>query len=233
MRPRILFIIPARKGSKGLPNKNIKPFGKTTLIELAIDNARQCARKDDIICLSTNDELAIDLAERRGIMVPFVRPDNLADDTTSMEKVIRHAMNYYYKKGEVFDCIVLLQPTSPLRSSRDIDAVIELYDGTQEMIVTVNKAKENPYFNIYEESDKGKLIKSKSGKFTNRQSLPNCFTLNGAVYLLPITTLEKKSIHQISMLDKVEIPVTRSIDIDTQDDWDLALYYFNKINEDS
>lgn len=233
MKLKILFLIPARKGSKGLPKKNIMPFGDTTLIERAINQAKSCAHINDEICLSTNDEIAIEIVRKMGINVPFKRPDRLASDKSSMEEVIQHALQFYAHLGKNFDCVVLLQPTSPLREINDIKAVINRFDGSQEMIVTVNKSKENPYFNLFEETKDGKLIKSKSSDYKTRQEVPRCFVLNGAVYLISTTTLNQKSISDIKFLDKVEMPLERSIDIDTKSDWDLALYYLKKLNENS
>ena len=233
MIPRILFLIPARKGSKGLPKKNIMPFGETTLIERAVNQAKSCAKANDVICLSTNDEVAIEIVEKMGVDVPFKRPEELATDKSSMEEVIRHALQFYAHLGENFDCVVLLQPTSPLRDINDINAVISCFDGNQEMIVTVKKSKENPYFNLFEETILGKLIKSKNGDYKTRQQLPKCYVLNGAVYLISTNTLKQKSMSDIKFLDKVEMPAERSIDIDTKSDWDFALYYLKKLNENS
>lgn len=233
MIPKILFLIPARKGSKGLPKKNIKPFGDATLIERAINQAKSCAKENDVICLSTNDEVAIEIVEKMGIDVPFKRPEELASDNSSMEEVIRHALQFYAHLGKNFDCVVLLQPTSPLRNINDIKAVINRFDGNQEMIVTVNESKENPYFNLFEETISGKLIKSKSGYYKTRQEVPRCFALNGAVYLISRATLDQKAMKDITCLEKIEMPVERSIDIDTKFDWDLALYYLEKFYENN
>lgn len=233
MKPRILFLIPARKGSKGLPQKNIMSFGGSTLIERAVNQAKSCAKVNDVICFSTNDDVAIEIIKKMGIDVPFKRPARLASDETSMEEVIRHALQFYTHFGEQFDCVVLLQPTSPLRDIKDIKAVINRFDGSQEMIVTANKSKENPYFNLFEETKDGKLIKSKSGYYKTRQEVPRCFALNGAVYLISRATLDQKAMKDITYLEKIEMPVERSIDIDTKFDWDLALYYFEKFNENN
>jgi CMP-N,N'-diacetyllegionaminic acid synthase len=233
LKPRILFLIPARKGSKGLPQKNIMSFGGSTLIERAVNQAKSCAKVNDVICVSTNDDVAIEIVKKMGIDIPFKRPARLAADETSMEDVIRHALQFYTNFGEQFDCVVLLQPTSPLRDIKEIKSVINRFDGSQEMIVTVNKSKENPYFNLFEETKDGKLIKSKSSDYKTRQEVPRCFVLNGAVYLISTTTLNQKSISDIKFLDKVEMPLERSIDIDTKSDWDLALYYLKKLNENN
>ena len=226
-------MIPARKGSKGLPKKNTMSFGDATLIERAVNQAKSCAKVNDVICLSSNDEVAIKIVEKMGIDVPFKRPEEFASDKSSMEEVIRHALQFYANLGENFDCVVLLQPTSPLRNINDMNAVINCFDGNQEMIVTVNKSKENPYFNLFEETTSGKLIKSKDGDYKTRQELPKCYVLNGAVYLISTNILKQKSMRDIKFLDKVEMPVERSIDIDTKSDWDFALYYLNKLNENS
>ena len=233
MSQSILYLIPARKGSKGVPSKNTIPFGNSNLITLALNQAKMCANGNDIICLSSNDTAAISIAEDMGLEVPFIRPENLATDSAGMNDVIDHALNFYSNKGIKFECIVLLQPTSPLRKKEDILAVISKYDGSQEMIVTVNESKQNPYFNLFEEDKNGFLIKSKVGDFKTRQSLPACYTLNGAVYLIPVNVFLQKGMSNIKFIDKVIMPPQRSIDIDTKDDWDLAEYYFKKLNENN
>ena len=122
----ILVVIPARGGSKGLPGKNIKNLCGKPLIVYSIDVARAITI-DDNICVSTDDQNIIDVVEIYGLHVPFVRPAELASDTASTNDVLLHAIKFYEDKGKKFNKILLLQPTSPLRTVEQVKEAISLY----------------------------------------------------------------------------------------------------------
>lgn len=227
----ILYLIPARKGSKGLPNKNNLNFDGKTLVEIALNHAASCSKSDDIICLSTNDDEVIFKAKENGVNVYFKRPDSISGDKTVMEDVIFHALSYFEKNGKYFDLVILLQPTSPLRQAKDILNVIELYDGSQEMIVTVYRARENPYFNLYKKTENGILEKFIKNDFEIRQQTPELYVLNGAVYLYNVRALKVKGIKGLLPSGMIKMPFSRSIDIDSQEDWDLATHFKNLKHE--
>ena len=113
MNNKVLVIIPARGGSKGIPYKNIKELGDKPLICYSIDVARQLT-SDENICVTTDDDAIIKVVEDYGLKVPFKRPDYLATDTCGSNEVLQHAYQFYIDKGMQYDLIVLLQPTSPL-----------------------------------------------------------------------------------------------------------------------
>ena len=112
---KILYIIPARGGSKGIPHKNIKPLNGKPLIYYTIDVARQLT-SDENICVSSDDAEIIQAVEDYGLKVPFKRPDHLSTDTATTNDVLLHALNFYQSKGINYEVIILLQPTSPLRT---------------------------------------------------------------------------------------------------------------------
>lgn len=116
----ILYIIPARGGSKGIPRKNIKLLAGRPLICYSIDVARALT-SDENICVSTDDNEIIRVVEEYGLKVPFKRPDYLATDTATTNDVLLHALEYYEAQGKQYDVIVLLQPTSPLRKIAQLD----------------------------------------------------------------------------------------------------------------
>jgi len=118
----ILYLIPARGGSKGIPHKNIKSLAGKPLIYYSIDVARELTT-DDNICVSTDDNEIIKVVENYGLKVPFKRPDELATDNATTNDVILHAINFYESIGKQYDIIVLLQPTSPLRKSQHVKEV--------------------------------------------------------------------------------------------------------------
>jgi CMP-N,N'-diacetyllegionaminic acid synthase len=222
---RILYIIPARKGSKGLPGKNTKLLGKKPLIEYSIDFALNNLKIDDELCISTNDEAVIEIAKSKSISIPFIRPEDLSNDNASSYDVIIHAINQYEKLNQKFDAVLLLQPTSPFRIKDDLTRLINEYDDNTEMVVSVKLAKENPYFTLFEENSEGFLNKSKKGNFERRQDCPEVYGFNGSMYLINIESIKKSKISELKYIKKIIMPEKRSVDIDTLADWTLAEFY--------
>lgn len=231
MSMKILYIIPARAGSKGLPHKNYKLLNNKPLIEYSVDFALENMTADDELCVSTNDHGIIEILEKRGIAVPFVRPEELSNDTAGSYEVLLHAVNYYKKQGKEFDALLLLQPTSPIRAREDFVNVMKAFDGDCDMVVTVKESKESPYFNLFEENTNGFLEKSKQGSFAGRQLAPVVYAYNGSIYLISIRSLQKSKLSEFEKIKKVIMPPERSVDIDTMADWLVAEYYMNEISK--
>ena len=227
---RILYLIPARKGSKGLPGKNTKLLGDKPLIEYSIDFALNNVKKDDALCISTNDETVIAIAESKGITIPFIRPEELANDSASSHDVIIHAINQYDKLNQTFDAVLLLQPTSPFRIQDDFTNLIKEYSVDTDMVVSVKLAKENPYFTLFEKNSQGFLNKSKAGNFERRQDCPEVYAFNGSMYLINIASIKKSRISELKNIKKIIMPEERSVDIDTLADWTLAEFYLKNEN---
>lgn len=227
---KILYLIPARKGSKGLPGKNTKMIGGKPLISFSIEFALDNMNHTDELCISTNDENVIKIAESRGISVPFIRPEELANDSASTYNVMIHAINYYKNIKKTFDAILLLQPTSPIRIKEDLIQLIEEFDHTIDMVVSVKLSKENPYFSLYEEDEDCLLKKCKTGEYNSRQESPKVYALNGSMYLINIESLMRSKISDFKKIKKLEMPEERSIDIDTPLDWILAEHYLRNEN---
>ena len=218
-----LAIIPARGGSKGLPGKNIKPLNGKPLIWYTIEAAREVF-PDQHICVSTDDPDIIRVVEQTGLKVPFVRPAHLATDTAGSWEVVKHAYDHYLTLGHTFSKILLLQPTSPLRTAHHIREAYTLLQNTRnaEMVVSVKEAKSNPYFNLFEPDKNGFLHKSKQGNYKTRQECPKVYELNGAIYLLQSKELHKLLNNQPLRQIPYHMPGTSSIDIDTEDDFKTA-----------
>lgn len=227
---RILYLIPARKGSKGLPGKNTKLLGDKPLIEYSIDFALNNVKNDDTLCISTNDEAVIAIAESKGITIPFIRPEELANDSASSHDVIIHAINQYEKLNQTFDAVLLLQPTSPFRIQDDFTNLIKEYSVDTDMVVSVKLAKENPYFTLFEENSEGFLNKSKIGNYERRQDCPEVYAFNGSMYLINIASIKKARISELKNIKKIIMPEERSVDIDTLADWTLAEFYLKNEN---
>ena len=220
---KILGVIPARGGSKGIPQKNIKNFNGKPLISWTIETALSCPLINETI-VSTDNLIIADLAKSCGASVPFIRPDELAKDTTSGIEPVLHAIHQLPE----YDWILLLQPTSPLRTPDDICGIINLVkDKNASSAVSVSEAINHPYWTY--SLDDGKLINlCKNETKLLRQDLPRAYNLNGALYLVSRNFLEtKRTLIDESTLAYV-MPRHRSVDIDDMDDWDFAEYLIKK-----
>ncbi len=234
IKKNILFLIPARKGSKGLKNKNLRMLGDKPLILYSTDFAKSVCNNNDIICVSTNDEKVIDLCLRNQISIPFLRPENISDDFSTSYDVIKHAIQFYEKNKIYFKFIMLLQPTSPFRLQNDFFEIEKKTKNKNfDMIVSVKKSKDSPYFNQFIEGDYNNLIPVIEGnkKYSRRQDSPDVFSYNGAFYLIRVKSFISNKDLNFKNILKLEMPNWRSIDIDNIDDLDLAKMYLNKFHE--
>ncbi|HEY9083424.1 MAG TPA: acylneuraminate cytidylyltransferase family protein [Vicingaceae bacterium] len=220
-----LVIIPARGGSKGVPRKNIKLLNGKPLIYYTIEEARLIF-DDKKIIVSTEDNEIKEIVEKIGLKVPFLRPLNLATDKTSTYEVLLDTIKQVEKSGYVPDTIILLQPTSPFRSSVHIQSALKMYENNSDvdMVTSVKETKANPYYSLYEEDKKGYLNKSKNANFTRRQDCPKVWELNGAIYIINKKSLLEKPINLFSKIIKYEMDYKSSIDIDTELDFEFAAF---------
>jgi CMP-N,N'-diacetyllegionaminic acid synthase len=223
----ILFLIPARGGSKGIPQKNIKLLSGKPLIYYAIDSARVLS-VDENICVSTDDDSISEIVSNYGLDIPFKRPHEFATDTSGTYEVILHALNHYETKGKSFDVVVLLQPTSPFRKSNQITEALKLFSTNIDMVVSVKETKSNPYYVLFEEDMEGFLRKSKEATFTRRQDCPKVWELNGAIYILNVQSLKQKHMTEFDRIVKYPMDDLTSIDIDDQIDWMFCEFLIEK-----
>lgn len=228
-----LFLIPARGGSKGIPHKNRKRLAGKPLICYAIDAARTVASSDADICVSTDEDEIIGVAEEYGLKVPFKRPDELAQDGSGTYEVVLHALNYYEAKGIIYDIVVLLQPTSPLRTGVHIREAMALFTPDCDMVVSVAEAKSNPYYVMFQEDGEGYLQHLLKGTFVRRQDCPAVYEYNGAVYVMNVASLRAKHLSDFTKNRKYVMPTSISIDLDTLDDWRYAEFLFSEKSNSS
>lgn len=225
-----LILIPARGGSKGIPGKNIKYLNNKPLIQYTIDAARGMAGDEDI-CVSTDSNEIKNVVEDYGLKVPFIRPDFLAEDSTGTFEVALHSIDFYQKMGRIYDTLIILQPTSPFRSTNHILEAMALYRSDLDMVVSVREAKVNPYYALFEEYEDGLIYKLNPNKFTRRQNCPKVWEFNGAVYIINIKSLESARIHEFRKIKKYEMNEFDSVDIDTPMQWKFAEFliktYYN------
>lgn len=206
-----LFVIPARGGSKGLPGKNIKELCGKPLINYSIDIARVFV-DDEHICVSTDSETIQQVVENYGLNVPFIRPDYLATDTATTSDVLVHAVNFFKEQNREYKKLVLLQPTSPLRSVDDVAGAIELYREDIDMVVSVMRSHAPAVLCDEDEDGYIQLIYNKNA--TRRQQLREMYEFNGAVYVMNIQSLLEKGIAGFTKKVKYVMSKEHSVDID-------------------
>jgi len=219
---KILVIIPARGGSKGIPHKNIKPLNGKPLIYYTIDEAREIVDDEDI-CVSTDDPEIISCVEDDGLKVPFVRPEELATDTAGTYEVLLHALHFYEKQGRQYDAVLLLQNTSPFRKAEQIKEALKLYNDKVDMVVSVKECAANPYYCVFEENEQGYLHVCKGdGNIFRRQDAPKVYEYNGAIYIMNAEKLKSTHMHKMRRRVKYVMDDLSSFDLDTMWDWQMA-----------
>jgi len=228
---KALFLIPARGGSKGIRHKNVKPLCGKPLIQYSIDIARRLAEDDDI-CVSTDDQGIINCVKKLGLSVPFKRPAVYATDSATTSDVISHALEYYEKKGVFYEIVVLLQPTSPLRTVENVKGCIKMYRPTFDMVATVRKTSVSSV--LCKESKDGYLKNLIGGNTVRRQDAEELYEYNGAVYVINVKAFKKKKLEGFKKIKKFVMLDKNSIDIDEPIDWFFAeaiINNYNKIKE--
>lgn len=213
---KILYFIPARGGSKGIPHKNIKLLNGKPLIYYSIDVARQLTN-DENICVSTDDDEIIKVVENYGLKVPFKRPGHLATDTATTNDVMVHAVNFFEKKNIFYDVVVLLQPTSPLRMVNHVKEALDQFNYQIDMVVSVKESKSASVLHVENEDGFLRSCFNKAG--LRRQEFASYYEYNGAVYIINIKQLMKKGIDGFYYNKKYLMDEISSLDIDTPIDW--------------
>jgi len=219
-----LAIIPARGGSKRLPRKNILPLVGTPLIAWTIEAAK-ASKYCSTVCVSTDDKEITDISLKFGAEVPFVRPLTLSSDTATSVDVVLHALDYYESIGRKFDFVVLLQPTSPLRTVDDIDNSIKVLLANNALSVTsVCETEHSPLWsNTLPANLSMNEFVSKKYKNIRSQDLPKYYRLNGAIYITSVEYIEKEKclisdVHSFAFIMSQD----HSVDIDTELDFLIA-----------
>lgn len=227
---KFLGIIPARGGSKGIKLKNIVDLAGKPLIAYSIECGLKSKYIDDVV-VTTDSEKIAEVAREYGAQVPFLRPEELAQDTTTTAATVAHALKQLKELGKEYDDMVLLQPTQPLRTAEDVDGAIELYmEKGREPLISVSPVGEHPILMRSINSD-GKLVNIlETDKDTRRQDMPTFYKINGCIYIN-----ETKGFSETSTYSKFDIPYvmeqSHSVDIDEPMDLMVAEYYLKKGNE--
>lgn len=221
---RVIAVIPARGGSKGVPRKNIREVCGKPLLAYSVEAARQSQYIDTLV-VSTEDLEIQAIAKALGVIV-LVRPKELAQDDTPGVMTALHAIETY----KDYDYVVLLQPTSPLRTAEDIDGTIEhcLALGAPSC-VSVCEAAVNPY-SLFELGEQDTLCRFLPGEVsTRRQDLKPFFKLNGAVYVADIQWVMRERRFMSPETRAYQTPLERSLDIDTEEDLEYFAYLCGRL----
>ncbi|UJH92540.1 acylneuraminate cytidylyltransferase family protein [Antarcticibacterium sp. 1MA-6-2] len=234
---KVLGIIPARGGSKGIPGKNIKLLGGKPLLAYTADSAT-ASRFLSRVILSSDNSGIISIGKEFGLEVPFVRPQELAGDGTKSLEVIQHAVKFLKEKGEEYDAVCLLQPTTPLRSSGFIDTAIEKFiQGNYDSVISVREvpAEFNPHW-IFEEKDGNlKIATGETEIISRRQDLPKAYHRDGAIYITKTAVLLEQNSLYGNNIGFIDTTGSSFVNIDTPEDWEEAekLVESGKWKEDS
>ena len=226
---KIICLICARKGSKGIKNKNIINFHNKPLIEWTFDLANSI-KKFDKIYISTDSKKIITIAKKNKINVPFIRPKYLAKSNSKEIDVWKHALKHLKKIDEFPDVLVVIPATSPLRKKKQIIySISKFLKDKSDVLITVKDPENNPYFNMVKVDKRGlaKIVINKKN-FYRRQDAPKVYSMSTICYVIkPNYILKAKNIFEgkvtVAKFDKKS-----SIDIDDDYDLNLAKILFKK-----
>lgn len=229
---RILGLIPARGGSKGVPKKNIKLLGKLPLIQYTINSAKDSDLLTQLAVSTDDEEIAI-AAEVAGYRPPFVRPAEFAQDMSTSLEVVQHAIAFFESQQVFFDAVCLLQPTNPFREKGCIDkAITKFKESGADCLISVLPIPHefNPHW-AFEEDREGllKIVTGEEEIITRRQDLPKAFHRDGAIYLTKTEVIKSGSLYG-KTIAYIESNPEFHVNIDTMDDWETAEKILTQIN---
>lgn len=231
-KKKILAIIPARGGSKGLPGKNIKKLNDKPLIAYSIEEALRSQLIDRVMVSTDSEEIAA-ISKQYGAEIPFIRPAELATDTASSVDVVIHAIEYLKEnQNYIPEYVVLLQCTTPFKTSEDIDGTIEkCIKENMDAAVSICEAEVNPYWTVKFEGNKLKDVIPGGNAITARQLLPKAYRLNGGIYVVKTEVFLNERNFMPKHTTGYIMSQERSIDIDTADDFEQCQYWLEENTE--
>ena len=221
-----MIVIPARGGSKGIPRKNLVELNNRPLIQYTLRTALEIisARPDIHAIVSTDDEEIKRISNKNGIDVPFIRPKRIAGDGSSSISYVNHALTFFYKEKIHPENLIILQPTSPLRSSEDVLSAIELFDDqpAESLISVYQEDTVTPKIMYTKSGPYGLPLDSQHNIGVRRQDDESVLIRNGAIYITDVSFLKKEKLIVSRKPLLYIMPKYRSINIDTYDDLLLA-----------
>lgn len=223
----VLGLVPARGGSKSIPRKNIRLLGGKPLLQYTVESSLQARRLDRLI-LSTDDPEIAEVGRRCGIEVPFLRPPELATDSSPTLPVVQHALRWLEEGGDRFDAVCLLQPTNPLRRAEYIDACIDLLESSPDVSAVVSvlpvPVEYNPWW-VYLTDGNGYLtLAAAPGRdpIPRRQELPEAFHRAGSVYVTRRDVVMTENSLYGCRLRGYPMLEEDCLDLNTASDWSRA-----------
>jgi len=233
---RYVALVCARGGSKGVPGKNIRLLGGRSLIGWSIHLASQVERISRIIVSTDSEEIA-EVARKEGGEVPFMRPQELANDNSPEWEVWRHALNFLSQNDpQEVDALIVIPPTAPLRSLEDLNNCLDEFEkGDADVIITVSEAHRSPYFNMVKNDADGMatLVIPPDKEVFRRQDAPVVYDMTTVAYVVkPEFILNKNGLFE-GNVRSVQIPIERALDIDTELDIKMADFLFQKKNKEN
>ena len=220
----ILAIIPARSGSKRIPNKNKKLLGGIPLISWTINAALKSEVFSEVF-VSTDSEAIAEIARKWGLNVPSLRPTYLSTDNALSNDVISYSIDLFKNLGREFEAIVLLQPTSPFRTVQTIKRGVKLFSHFcgKRSVISMHLAKENPFWMFRLKNDKMLPILGWESFKKRSQDFESFYTLNGAFFMSKVESfMKRKSFFSPDFLPLELTEFPEVLDIDSFDDWDIA-----------
>lgn len=222
-----LGIIPARSGSKRVPGKNVRLVGGMPLIAHTI-RAAAGSKKVGRTVVSTDSEQIATIAREWGGDVPFLRPADISGDTSAPIDAILHAVGIVEAGGNRVDAIVLLQPTSPMRTAADIDTALDIFESSgADTVTAVCKSREHPYYAWRLDQTGITPFFSMKEMTLGRSELPDAVVENGSIFIVRRQVLDHRTLY-----GQIVVPYAMdwrsSVDIDTAEDMLLAEMYLNE-----
>lgn len=228
---KILGLIPARGGSKGVPRKNIKLLGKQPLIGYTIAVGLACEAINELV-VSTEDGEIAEVSRQLGAKTPFMRPAALATDQSPTIDTLVHAVKWYATKGRHFDAVCLLQPTTPFRAREDLENALSLFvESEADCLISVREVPHvfNPHW-VFEPDPASGFLRLATGEkelITRRQDLPPAYYRDGAIYITRTTVLlDQHSIYGQKVI-AYQMQHSPDINIDSLEDWQRAATYLS------
>lgn len=219
---RVLGLVVARGGSKGLPGKNVRPLAGKPLIVWTIEAALASTVLDRVV-LSTDSQAIAEVARAAGCEVPFHRPDELALDRTTSDAVVDHAVGALEEQGDRYAWAVVLQPTSPFRTAADIDGAVGLCTARGATTCkSVNRPRQSPYWMVTIGEASWALPLFSNVTATRRQDLPDAYAYNGALCVVRTDWLRRTKTLTAPQMVAYVMPIERSVDIDDEADFRIA-----------
>jgi len=226
----MICIIPARKGSKGLKNKNIKILNRKPLIHHTIQTAKKCKIIKKIVISTNDDKIIRSISKIKGVDIPFKRPFHLSRDNSIAIDAYLHCIDFLEKKNQIkIDNFCVMLPTCPIRDPKDIEKAIKIfYKKKPDFLVSVKETTPREYVYTLDQEGflKTSLIKKK--KLFNRQDLVSSYTPNGSIYICNTKKLRKFKTFLTSGTYCYKMNKKFSVDIDTTEDFNLAKILIQK-----